>query len=278
MTHLSQRSAGLSEAGRSYGVGAFSVLLGAFFSFRSIVDQDHLIADVFWGVMSGGPLAMVGICAFARPAQLPRVLGAFVVALSAPLFLSLVGMPHPDHESAKFTRGTFNLYFPVIVPFNMLIGAALMDRLCRPWWIGGDTNDTDSFPRPSPSVPLLARAVGVAFAAVGVLTLLLSSVGTSPDPEIARWQFVHYGILPGISILVFGLITAMLPSRLPIMCGVLVGTLPAVMCSSLVVDPGPDISSQVVSSVVAYSLPLTLPFTVGVGGLIGNYVHRKVAN
>lgn len=67
----------------------------------------------------------------------------------------------------------------------------------------------------------------------------------------------------------------MLPSRLPIMCGAIIGLFPALACSSLLVDPNPDDHGQTVPALVAYSLPLTLPFTVGLGGLLGNHLHRQ---
>ena len=59
------------------------------------------------------------------------------------------------------------------------------------------------------------------------------------------------------------------------MCGALAGAFPALACSSLLVDPNPDNHGQSISALVAYSLPLTLPFTVGLGGLLGDHLHRQ---
>ena len=127
--------------------------------------------------------------------------------------------------------------------------------------------------RPSSRFP--ARCLGIALVAVGLLILRQADAEAPHNPEVALWELVHHGILPAVPIVILGVCTAMLPSRLHIMCGVLVGALPALACSSLVVDPDPSNQGQTIPTLVAYSLPLTLPFTVGVGGLLGEYVHRR---
>ena len=184
-------------------------------------------------------------------------------------------MSHPNDAGADIGRGMVGLLMPLVVPLNMLIGAALVDRVCRPWWAKDDPKGNPHGTRPSSH--LLARSLGIGFAALGLLILWQAAREASPNPEIALWELVHHGILPAVPILVLGVCTALLPSRLPIMCGVLIGAFPALACSSLLVDPNPDNHGQSIPTLVAYSLPLTLPLTVGLGGLLGNYLHRIVA-
>ncbi len=280
MRPLDEWFAGPPGAWRAYGVGAFAILLGVFLSVSHFVERGDIFVKglggiLYWGFMPGGPLVIVGICAFRRPTELPRVLGAFVGALSAPLYIPLIGMSHPNDAGADLGRGMVGLLMPLVVPVNMLIGAALGERLGRPWWT---KTDVACNPYRTPlSAFWRARVLGAGVAAVGVLILWQANQEASPDPEIALWEFVHHGVLPAIPIIVLGVCTAMLPSRLSIMCGALVGAFPALACSSLLVDPNPDNHGQSIPTLVAYSLPLTLPFTVGLGGLLGNHLHRQRA-
>ena len=274
MRSLDQWFAGPSGARRVIGAAAFALLLGAVLIVRGLIKGDNVFASLFLGFMFGGPLVIVGVCAMRRPSEMPRVIGAFVGALSAPLFLPLLGMIHPNTAGADLGRAGVGVLLLLAVPVNMLICAALGQQLCRPWWSENDLTGKSRLT--PPSAHLLARVLGVGIAAIGLLILWQANREASPDPEIARWEFVHHGVLPAIPIIVLGVCTTMLPSRLPIMCGALVGAFPALACSSLLVDPNPDDRGQTISALVAYSLPLTLPFTVGLGGLLGNYLHQRL--
>lgn len=254
------------------GTGA---LLGAVLIVGGLLFGDNVFASIFMGFVFGGPLVIVGVCAIRRPKEMPRVFGAFGGALSAPLYLPLLPMMHPNDSGADLGRAMVAFLLLVAVPVNMAIGARLGEQLYRPWW--ADNELAGKVRVTPPSTYWLARSLGSVVAAVGLLILWQASQELSPDPEIARWEFVHHGVLPAIPMLFLGVCTAMLPSRLPIMCGAIVGLYPALACSSLLVDPNPDDHGQTPAALVAYSLPLTLPFTVGIGGLIGNSLHRRVA-
>ncbi|MCY3820523.1 MAG: hypothetical protein OXH52_14380 [Gammaproteobacteria bacterium] len=257
-------------------MGACALLLGGSLAvYNALTGSENVVVVLFWVFMSGGPLMIVGTCALRRPSELPRVLGAFIGAVLAPVYLWVSMMSHPNDAGADIGRGMVGLLMPLVVPLNMLIGAALVDRMCRPWWA---KNELRGNPHGTPRWwHLLARSLGIGFAALGLLILWQAVREASPNPEIALWELVHHGILPAVPILVLGVCTAMLPSRLPVMCGVLIGGLPALACSSLLVDPNPDNHGQSIPTLVAYSLPLTLPVTVGLGGLLGNYLHRIVS-
>ena len=249
-------------------------LLGAVLIVGGLLYGDNVFASIFMGFVFGGPLVIVGVCAIRRPDEMPRVFGAFGGALSAPLYLPLLFMMHPNNAGADLGRAMVGFLLLVAVPVNMWVGAGLAERLYRPWWaeneMAGNLRETRA------SAYWLARSLGFVVAVVGLLILWQASQELSSDPEIARWEFVHHGVLPAVPILFVGVCTAMLPSRLHIMCGAIVGLYPALACSSLLVDPNPDDHGQTPAALVAYSLPLTLPFTVGIGGLIGDYLHRRV--
>lgn len=256
-----------------YGLGAFAILLGAILAVRCSVTRSGDFLVLFWAFMSGGPLMIVGTCAFRRPFELPRVLGAAIAAVSAPVYLWVSTLGHPNDSGADIGRGMVGLLMPFVVPLNMLIGAAVVDRLCRPWWAKG-VRERTTVMRPYPH--FLAWCLGIVVTVAGLLIVWQADAEGSPNPEVAFWELVHHGILPAVPIVVLGVCTAMLPSRLPIMCGVLVGALPALACSSLVVDPDPNNHGQSFPTLVAYTIPLTLPFTVGVGGLLGDYLHQRL--
>ena len=261
---------------RGIRAGAFAaVVLGAILIVGGLIMGNTVFGSLFLGFMFGGPLVIAGVWAIRRPSKKPRVVGAFVGALSAPLYLPLLFMMHPNDAGVDLGRGAVAFFLLVAVPVNMRICAALAQRICQPWWT---ENGLAGNPRVTlPSSYWLARSVGFVVAAVGLLILWQANHEASPDPEIALWELVHHGILPAVPIIVLGVCTALLPSRLSIMCGALVGLFPALACSSLLIDPDPDNHGQTVSALVAYSLPLTLPFTVGLGGLLGNYLHRQLA-
>ena len=272
---------GLPGAWRSYGVGASAILLGAglstivYIEHRFILSVSGLLTMLYLALVPGGPLVVVGICAIMRPSKRLRALGALVGALSAPLFIPLLSMMHPNDAGVDFGRAGVAFLLVFAVPVNMLVCAALAERLYRPWWIEEDLSGQP--PRTISSVYWLARSLGFVVAIVGFLILWQANREASPEPEIALWEFVHHGILPAVPIIALGVITAILPSRLPIMCGALIGLFPALACSSLLVDLNSDNHGQTIPALVAYSLPLTLPFTVGLGGLLGNYLHRQLA-
>ena len=275
MLHLDEWFAGPSGARRVIGAAAFAILLGAVLIVRGLIEGDNVFASLFQGFVFGGPLVVVGVCAIRRPSEMPRVIGAFVGALSAPLFLPLLGMMHPNDAGADLGRAGVAFLLLLAVPVNMLICATLGQRLCRPWWT---ENELAGNPRVTPpSAYWLARSLGPVVAVVGLLILWEANQEVSPDPQIALWEFVHHGILPAVPIIVLGVCTALVPSRLTIMCGAVIGLFPALACSSLLVDPNPDNNGQTVPALVAYSLPLTLPFTMGLGGLLGDYLHRQIA-
>ncbi len=112
--------------------------------------------------------------------------------------------------------------------------------------------------------------------ATALLILWQANLETSSDPRIARWEFVHHGILPAVPIAMAGAVTAAFPSRLSAMCGALLGVVPALLCSSLFVDPDPANHGQTTAALLAYSLPVTLPITVGLGVLWADRIDQRL--
>ena len=111
--------------------------------------------------------------------------------------------------------------------------------------------------------------------ALAFLIVWQANLEGSPEPRIARWEFVHHGILPAVPVAIVGAVTAAFPSRLSVIYGALLGVVPALLCSSLFVDPDPVNHGQTPSALVAYSLPLTLPITVGLGLLWADRIDRR---
>ena len=250
-------------------LGTSAVVLGVAFPAIAVIRATgHIYAPLlFQGLLPGAAFVVVGIWAFRRPSELARVLGAAVGALSAPLYLPLIALAHPDNAGADIGRGLVGLLMLAMLPLNMWIGALVGQRVRA----GG-----------APAVPhatqgrTIGLTVGLGAVATAVLILWQASAKASPDPEVAYWEVVHHGLLPAVPIAMVGAAMMAFPSRFPMVGGALLGTLPALACSSLVVDPDPANHGQVPEVLLAYSLPVTLPATVGLGALLGDRIGKRI--
>ena len=244
---------------QAYGVGATAIAIGLAFPVAVAIRAP---ADLFIPLVSGAAFVFVGLWAVRRPSDLPRILGAAAGALSAPLYFPLVGFAHPNDVGMDFGRGFVGLALPVIVPLNMWIGATVGQRVAA-LGVGAANRKW-------------AWTVGVGAVGVAALILWQAIAESSADPRVALWEIVHHGILPAAAIALAGSCMIALPAWLPTMCGALLGTFPAVLCSSLLVAPDPANYGQVPEALLAYSLPVTLPITVGVGALVGLRIDRRL--
>ena len=217
---------------------------------------------LFQGVLPGAAFVVVGVWALRRPSELARVVGAAAGALSAPLYIPLIALAHPNDAGADIGRGLVGILLLGLLPLNMWIGALVGRRV-------GEAS-APGIPRTGSRTTGLT--VGLGAVATAVLILWQASVEASPDPDVARWEFIHHGLLPAVPIGMVGAALMAFPSRLPMVGGALLGTLPALACSSLLVDPDPANHGQVPEVLLAYSLPVTLPVTVGLGALLGDRV------
>ena len=228
---------------------------------------------------------------FAGPIGSRRAIAVGALAISLGVILISLGLFVEGPLMAKVFQGFF-VGVPLVIggvwafrrPSEMprvlggLVGALSaplylpLFAMSHPW-----VEDAAGNPRTSWLEYRLARCLGAGALIVGLLILWQAHQGASSDPEIARWEFVHPGVVPAIPIALLAVCTALLPSRFPIMCGAMVGAFPALACSALLIDPNPDNHGRSTSTLVAYTLPLTLPITVGLGGMLGNYLHRMVA-
>lgn len=245
-----------------------ALVLGVALPCLAILQGWDLPMVVVGGVVPGGAFVVVGIWAIRGPRDLKRIIGAAVGACSAPLYyFALHPLQHPLDAGADIGRAFVALLALVVLPLNMRMGAMAADRLGQPISLGGD--ETPGYPRRA------ALAVGLGALLVALL-ILWRAHGDAPSAEIAHWEFIHHGVVPAIPILMVGVCTMAFPRRFTWMLGALVGTIPALACSSLVVDPEPSDHGQTPMTLVAYTLPLTLPITVGYGILAAESVRRRV--
>lgn len=228
---------------------------------------------IFQGVLPGAVFVAVGVWAIRRPADFARVVGAAAGALSAPLYYPLVGLAHPNDSGMDFGRGFVGLALLVMVPLNMWIGAKVGQRVAERRRTGLGIAP----PGPgSAALRLSARAIGLGAVALSALILWQAVAESSAEPQVANWEIVHHGVLPAVPIAAVGVCTFALTSWFPVMCGALLGTFPALLCSSLIVDPDPGNHGQVPEALLAYSLPVTLPTTVGLGVLAVDRIERRI--
>lgn len=222
----------------------------------------------------GAAFVTVGVWAIKRPADFPRVIGASAGALSAPLYLPLVGLGHPNDAGVDIGRGFVGIALPAMLPLNMWIGAkvgqCVAERRRTESWIGTAT------PGARTAFRMSARAIGLGAVALSALILWQAVAESSTDPEVANWEIIHHGVLPAVPIAAVGVCTFLLTSWFPVMCGALLGTFPALLCSSLLVDPDPGNHGQVPEALLAYSLPVTLPTTVGLAVLAVDRIERRI--
>ena len=259
---------------RSYGVGASAIAFGVTFAvFVSIEEYfpGEIAAGIFLGVLPGTAFVVVGIRAIRRPTELAKALGAAVGALSGPLYYFMLGLAHPNNSGVDFGRAFVAFFVLLLLPVNMRIGTRVGARVAE-WSAGGPPVGY----RPGTSARAVARSIGLGVTATAVLILWQASLETSPDPRIAHWEFVHHGILPAVPIAIVGALTAAFPSRLPVMGGALLGIVPALLCSSLMVDPDPANHGQTTAALIAYSLPITVPISVGLGVLWADRIDRRI--
>lgn len=266
----------LSRDWGRYGFGISAITVGvAFVVFVGINATDPIyLALVFQGVVPGAAFVAVGIWAIKRPADLPRVLGAAAGALSAPLYYPLVGFAHPNDVGADIGRGLVGVALPVILPLNMWICATVGQRVAERRRVG--LGIAPPVPGSGTALRMSARAIGLGAMVISAMILWQAISESSVDPRVANWEIVHHGVLPAAPIAVLGLCAFALTTWLPMMCGALLGTFPAVACSSLLVDPNPANHGQVPEALLAYSLPVTLPITVGLGALAGDRIERRI--
>ena len=263
-------------------MGAAAIAFGVAFAVLVLIDRhvsffrgfeffyNMMIPAIFQGILPGTAFVVVGIRAIRHPTELAKALGAAAGTLSGPLYYPMLGALHPNDSGMDFGRGWVGILMLLLLPVNMRIGARVGARVAE--WRAAGPHVGD---RPGTTAPAVARAIGLGVIATAVLILWQAHLETSPDPRIAHWEFVHHGILPAVPIAMVGTITAAFPSRLPAMYGALLGIVPALLCSSLVVDPDPANHGQTGAALVAYSLPITLPITVGLGVLWADRIDRR---
>ena len=240
----------------------------AFAIVAAIRARADIPSALFQFVVPSLAFVFVGVWAIRRPSELARVAGAATAVLSGSLYYAwLVGLGHPYDSGADIGRGLVGLLSLGIVPLGMRICAEVGRRFGEKGALAVP---------PSMHRRILARTIGLGLLAASLLILWQAHVEASPDPEVAHWEFVHHGILPAVPIALVGAAMTALPSRLPIMGGAVLGTLPALACSSVLVDPDPVSYGQTPVVLLAYSLPVTLPVTVGLGALGGDRVDRWV--
>ena len=232
-----------------------------------------VLPGFFQGVLPGTAFVVVGIWAFREPTELARVLGAATGAMSGPLYYPLLPLAHPNSAGVDFGRAFVWLFMLALLAVNMRIGASVGERVAR--WPAGAGDVLHDALGPEGMRPL-ARAVGLGAVATALLILWLAHAETSPDPRAAHWELVHHGIVPAIPVAMVGLVTLALPARPMAMFAALVGVVPAVLCSSLVVDPDPANHGQTSAALVAYSLPVTLPITVGLSVLWADRLDERI--
>lgn len=267
---------------RSYGFGASAIVFGAAFAVFVFIDgyvssfrgfeyfYNAVLPAIFQGILPGTAFVVVGIRAVRHPTELAKALGAAAGALSGPLSYHVLGLAHPNDSGMDFGRGFVGILMLLLLPVNMGIGAKVGARVAE--WCAGSAQIER---RPGTTTRTVATTIGLGLISTAGLILWQANLEASPDPSIAHWVLVHHGILPAVPIAMVGAITAAFPSRLTVMCGALLGVVPALLCSSLLVAPVPVNDGQTSSALIAYSLPVTLPITVGLGVLWADRIDRR---
>lgn len=263
---------------RRYGFGAAAIAFGLAFvvivGLGPAAEPEFLYLPlVFQGVLPGAVFVAVGVWAIRRPVDFARVVGAGAGALSAPFYYPLVGLAHPNNSGMDFGRGFVGLALLVMVPLNMWIGAKVGQCVAERRRTGRGIAPRGPA---SAAFRLSARAIGLSAVALSALILWQAVAESSTDPEVANWEIIHHGVLPAVPIAAVGVCTFLLTSWFPVMCGALLGTFPALLCSSLLVDPDPGNHGQVPEALLAYSLPVTLPTTVGLAVLAVDRIERRI--
>ena len=267
-----------------YRVGAAIIAFGVAFAAFVFIDlavplsmysgwdfsYSVILPAVVKGILPGTAFIVVGVRAIRHRTTLAEAMGAAVGALSGPLSYHILALPHPEDSGVDFGRGFVRIFMLLLLPVNMWIGARVGARVAE--WRAAHRRGEG----PGKLALGVARVIGLGVIATAGLILWQAHLELSPDPRIALWEFVHHGILPAVPIALVGALTAALPSRLPAMCGALLGVVPALLCSSLVVDPDPANHGQTPAALVAYSLPITLPITVGLGVLLADRIDRRL--
>lgn len=228
------------------------------------------------GVPASGHLAGCGVRCCRRPGhQGARGVGQHARcrgrSISGPLFLPLLFLAHPNDLGMDFGRAMVAFLLLFLLPVNVRIGAQVVVRVA-----GWNQNSTQLWNSSGAAPRAIARWVGVGVLATAAAILWRACLEASPEPSVAYWEFVHRGILPAIPVAIVGATTFAFPSRLPAMCGALLGVVPALLCSSLFVDPDPGNHGQTPAALGAYSLPVTLPITVGLGVLMAERIVPRL--
>ena len=156
-----------------------------------------------------------------------------------------------------------------VLPINIAIGTRVGQRVGR--WNPGTADVIYAALGPG-KTRLLAGAAGLGAVGMAAVILVRAHVEGSADPLDPSWELLYHGILPAVPIAMVGISMVALPTRLLAMCGALVGTGTAVLCSSLVVDPDPRYPGKVPLVFLSY---LTLPITVGVCVLLADRLDRR---
>ena len=261
----------------SHAVGAPAIAIGVALPVLVFFDAnggslDYAItATTFFGILPGAAVVVAGVRAIRRPTELAMALGPAVGALSGPLYYPMLGLMHPNDSGADFGRAFVGFFAVLLLPVNMAIGARVGARVAK-WGAAGPQAGN----RPETTARAAARAIGLCVVATAMLILWQASLMTSPDPDIAQWEFVHHGILPAAPIALVGALTAAFPSRLRVMFGALLGMVPALLCSSLFVDPDAANHGQTSAALLAYSLPITVPITAGLGVIWADRIDQRL--
>lgn len=245
-------------------------MLGVAFAVFVFIDQYEVVPAVLVGILPGSAFVVVGIRAVRRPTEIANALGAAAGALSGPLSYHVLSLAHPGNSGVDIGRGLVGILMLLLLPVNMGIGAKVGARVGE-WRAGSARIET----RPGTTTRTVARTIGLGLISTAVLILWQANLEAAPDPSTAHWELVHHGILPAAPIAIVGAVTAAFPSRLTVMCGAILGVVPALLCSSLLVDPVPANHGQTPSALLAYSLPVTLPITVGLGVLWADRIDRR---
>lgn len=253
-------------------VGTAAIVLGAGLLATAVSQDPRPAPLVLKGVIPCAVFVLLGLVVLKRPATLTTVLGAGAGALSAPLYyLALMDAGHPLGGGADIGRGLVGLTVPIFLALNMAVGAAAAIALRRP-----AMPEAESRQGQWPLARRLATVLGLGTTLLAASILVVAYLQAPPDPRVAQWELLHHGIVPAVPLAALGLAIALLPSRLVPLCGALAGSFPALICSSLLVDPPPDSDGQSVQTLIALSLPLTLPMTVGVGILCADQFRRSI--
>lgn len=232
-------------------------------------DPDDWAPALVWTLL---PAAFVGlgIWPFLRTVEPANVIGAGVAALSAPVCYAMLNHSYPnDSGEASIGRGFMCMLMLIVLPISMLIGGKVGQRVGR--WRAG-TGDVAYVAYGPGKTRLLADAIGLGAVATAAVILLQAHLEGAANPLDPNWEFIYHGILPAVPIAAAGACMVALPTRLLVMGGALLGTVTALLCSSLVVDPEPRYHDKVPLVLLAY---MTLPITMGLGVLLADDFDQR---